>query len=83
MKKRNRRCPDRILHRINEIERRLQALSNPEDRSGCSVDPVAKEKARIYIQSWILPSIEQVKAWAKGGRVTYTGHYIDPDQEEK
>lgn len=41
---------------VARMVNRLEALSNPSDQT-CAVDPAAKEAVRLYVQSWILPTM--------------------------
>ena len=44
---------------LRVVLRRLSALAGVGDAS-CGVPPAAKEAARLYIQSWLIPQIENV-----------------------
>lgn len=64
-KKRIRKLPKHITTRLMDLQERLDALTDVGG-SRCGVADEHKAAVRIYVDSWLKPSVDVILRWNRG-----------------
>ncbi len=54
-----------MIERLTNIERRLAAMTDPDDES-CTIPDEVKNAIRPFVGSWVAPDVEALLRWARG-----------------
>lgn len=52
---------------LEEVERKLQALTDTSDGSSCAVAVEHKEAVRLYVDTWVTPIVGDLLAHLRDG----------------
>lgn len=79
MVERKPRAPQHVIQSLTEAHQRL--LRENSRRSEQVSEHLNALPARSYLDSWVVPEVEQALAWARGEPKRWDGSYVLPNEE--
>lgn len=71
------RVPATVETKLATALDKVNNLLDQSPDSRCNVANSHKEAIRLYVQTWILPELEEIVEWARGER-NVNGDQLDP-----
>lgn len=59
--------PNYVFHRLENVQHKLEDMTT--QGTACTLDAEIKRAVKIYVDSWILPDVEMLVHYAKGGKI--------------